>query len=550
MLQFVPNQLLRLGLLHQQRGEFQQAEAVFRQVLAQDPNHPRALHLLGMVLGQTGNTEAAVELVRRAMALDPQDHKMYNNLGNWLRELGRFDEAIPVLREAVRLAPGSSLARFNLALALQHGGELDEAIGALREALRLSPDEPSIHSDLIFLLQCHPEHCAQALREELAIWRRHHADPLRKYMQPHTNDRSPDRPLRIGYVSPDFRDHVVAWNILPLIEHHDPRQFSVFCFAELAAPDVVTDRFRSRATDFQIITGRSDQEVADLIRAGKIDILVDLALHTVSNRLLVFARKPAPVQVTFAGYPGSTGLDTIDYRLTDPHLDPPGQDDSIYSEASVRLPDSFWCYTPPAETHPVNDLPALSTGHVTFGCLNSYRKVNTSLLKLWARVLQAVPSARLTMLAPLGTPQLALELMAAQGIAAHRLSFQKMRPRHKYLELYHDIDIGLDTHPYNGHTTSLDSFFMGVPVITRVGDTVVGRAGVSQLMNLGLPELIAHNEEQFVEIAAALAADLPRLAALRRNLRPRMQASPLMDAPRFARNIENAYRGMWRRWCV
>ena len=550
VLQLAPEQLLKLGQYHQERRELSLAEETYRQVLTACPNHVPDLRLLGYLLGQTGHKEAGVEFIRRAIALDPQDPRMYTDLGVWLADLQRFDEAIAAHRMVIRLVPASAIAHYNLAAALDANGELDQALDALRKALRLSHGKPSIHSGLIFWLQFHPVHGAKLLREELAAWSRTHADPLKAFIRPHTNERSPDRPLRIGYVCADFRDHCLGRYLLPLFEQHDPRQFQVYCFSDVTTPDAMTEKFRGLAQGFQTIAGRSDQEAAELIRATAIDILVDTTLHMVFNRLLVFARKPAPVQATFAAYPGSTGLDTIDYRLTDPYLDPPGQDDSIYCETSVRALDSFWCYDPHSEVLPVNDLPALSTGHVTFGCLNAFRKVNTPLLQLWAEVLHAVPASRLLMLAPLGSRQRVVEFMATQGLAANRFAFSNYLARREYLALYHDIDIGLDTHPYNGHTTSLESFFMGVPVITRVGDRVVGRAGFSQLMNLGLPELVAHSEAQFVQIAATLAADLPRLAALRHDLRPRMQASPLMDAGRFARNIEAAYRQMWRTWCA
>ena len=267
--------------------------------------------------------------------------------------------------------------------------------------------------------------------------------------------------------------------------------------------------------------------------------------------MLVFARQPAPVQVTFAGYPGTTGLSTIGYRLTDPYLDPPGLYDCCYSEESIRLPDSFWCYDPLDREPPVNSLPAAEKGYITFGCLNNFCKVNPVVLQLWARVLRAVDRSRLIILADKGIHrQHARKLLEDEGVAPDRVTFVGKQPHPLYLKYYHEIDIGLDTVPYNGHTTSLDSAWMGVPVVTLVGSTVVGRAGLSQLMNLGLPELIASSPEQYVQIAAELARDLPRLGRLRATLRERMEASPLMDAARFTRNIEAAYREMWRRWCA
>jgi predicted O-linked N-acetylglucosamine transferase (SPINDLY family) len=266
---------------------------------------------------------------------------------------------------------------------------------------------------------------------------------------------------------------------------------------------------------------------------------------------LVFARKPAPVQVTWGAYPGTTGLETIDYRLTDAYLDPADSDVSCYAESSIRLPDSFWCYDPLSDEPAVSPLPALANGFITFGCFNNFCKVNEPTLRIWAQVLAAVGSARLMLLAPEGHARaFTLRVLEHGGITPERITFVSRRPsRRHYLEFYHLIDIGLDTAPYNGHTTSLDSYWMGVPVVTLAGPTIVGRAGVSQLQNLNLRELIAKTPEEFVSIVAELAGDMPRLAHLRSTLRQRLQASPLMDSRRFARNVEAAFRDMWRRWC-
>ena len=287
-----------------------------------------------------------------------------------------------------------------------------------------------------------------------------------------------------------------------------------------------------------------------MVRQDKIDILVDLALHSANNRLLAFARKPAPVQVTWCGYPGTTGLSTIDYRLTDPHLDPPGDNDSCYSEQSFRLPDTFWLYDPLIDPLPVNDLPALSNGFITFGCLNNFCKVNDGVLNLWANVLREVSRSRLLLMAPHGqTRDDILKKLKTHGIEEPRVEFANRQLRKYYFQSYNRIDLCLDTMPYNGHTTSLDACWMGVPTITLIGKTVVGRGGWSLLSNLRLTELAARTPEECIEITRQLAGNLPKLQELRSTLRERMQASPLMDGKRFARNLEEAFREMWRKWC-
>jgi protein O-GlcNAc transferase len=315
-------------------------------------------------------------------------------------------------------------------------------------------------------------------------------------------------------------------------------------------PDEFTALVQSAADVWRNTTGLTDREAAQLVRQDGIDILVDLTMHMRRTHLLLFARKPAPIQVTWLAYPGTTGLSAIDYRFTDPYLDPPGLFDQYYSEKSIRLPDTFWCYDPLKPDPFVQPLPAAQNGYITFGSLNNFCKTNATTFRLWAQVLRVVANSRLVVLADEGQHrERTLSVFEQEGIARERIEFVPRQSRHKYLETYHRIDIGLDSIPYNGHTTSLDAYWMGVPVVTLVGNTVVGRAGLSQLTNLGLVELIGHTPEQFVAIAGNLASDISRLSHLRNTLRPRLQTSPLMDAPRFARNIEAAYRRMWQSWC-
>ena len=533
------------------KGQIDEAIATFRQAIVLKPNYPEAHNNLGNALRDKGQLDEAVAACREAIALEPDYAEAHYNLGNALRDKGQLDEAIATFRQAIVLKPELPEAHSNLGNALRDEGRLDEAIAAYRQAINLKPNDSETHSNLLLTLNYYPGFETRVIAGEERCWNQQHAEPLRQFIQPHRNDCSPDRRLRIGYVSPDFREHVVGYNVLPLLTCHDRDHLEIFCYAEVAHPDTLTERFRASAQHWRSTVGLTDEQFAAQIREDQIDILVDLALHTAHNRLLVFARKPAPVQVTFAGYPGSTGLRTIDYRLSDPYLDPPGMGESLSSEQALRLPHSFWCYDPlDCSDLSVNELPSRANGFITFGCLNNFCKINDAVLRLWARILHAVPSSRLLLLAPEGSPrQHALDVLGLEGDIHERIEFVSYQPRRKYLELYHHIDLGLDTLPYNGHTTSLDSFWMGVPVVTLVGQTIVGRAGLSQSMNLNLPELIAHTPEQYVQIAAGLANDLPRLHELRSTLRARTEQSTLMDAPRFARDIEAAYRQMWQHWC-
>jgi predicted O-linked N-acetylglucosamine transferase (SPINDLY family) len=539
-----------LGNTLTSQGELAEAILCYRHALQLKPDHALAHNNLGNVLMDQGQLAEAVACYQRALQLRPDYAEAHCNLGGALRQEDRTDEAIEALRKALSLHPDLVVAYSHLAAAHKDRGELDEALACCERALALQSDNPALDSNRVYALLFHPGHDASAILQEHRRWAERHARPLLHRAAPHENDPSPDRRLRIGYVSPDFRDHVVGRNVLPLLRQHDHAGFEVFCYADVARPDPLSDLFRSCADCWRDVRGHSDEQLAGLVRRDRIDLLIDLTLHMSHNRLLVFARKPAPVQVTFAGYPGTTGLEAIDYRLTDPYLDPPGLSDAAYVEQSVRLPQSFWCYDPLTGEPGVAPLPASARGFVTFGCLNNFCKVNEAVLRLWARVLRAVPGSRLLLRSPHGSHRRRVgEVLCQEGVGSDRLAYLDRLPREQYLRAFHGIDIGLDTFPYNGHTTSLDSFWMGVPVVTLVGQAAVGRAGFCQLWHLGLPELAAESVEQFVEVAAELARDLRRLAALRSGLRDRMERSPLMDAVGFARGIESVYRELWRRWC-
>ena len=342
---------------------------------------------------------------------------------------------------------------------------------------------------------------------------------------------------------------MVGRNLLPLFQRHDPRSFEIFCYSGVARPDKLTDEFRRHARHWRLTVGVSDEAFSDKIRRDGVDILVDLTQHLAGNRLPVFARQPAPAQVSFAGYPESAGVEAIEHRITDRYLEARVAKERPGEKERVHLIDSFWCYDPCGAEVEVNPLPALEGKAVTFGSLGNFAKVNEPVLKLWARVLVAVKDSHLLMWSPAGSHRArTLEILRNEGVEARRVEFVAFLPRRKYLELYHRLDVVLDTFPYNGHTTSLDALWMGVPVVSLAGKTPVSRAGLSQLTNLGLPELVARSEEAYLKIAVELAGDFPRLTELRSTLRDRMKNSVLMDAPRFARQVEQAYREIWRAW--
>jgi predicted O-linked N-acetylglucosamine transferase (SPINDLY family) len=554
-------------------GQMDEAERLANRLLAVAPGHPDLLNLLGLIASRRGDLEAAVEHFERAIAARPDFPPYHSNLSVLLSALGRSGLAADAAAKAIALDPQYVEAHFNLSIALAEGERLDEALAAYRkvialqrehyvawvqmgnvlkrqgrmgaalaawrQAVALQPQDADAHGVLVQNLRYDPGYDAGAIASEEALWQARHAAALRPRTPERRADRDPGRRLRIGYVSPDFRDHVVGLNVLPLFEAHDRERFEIFCYSGVTRPDAVTERFRVLADHWRDTAGMSDDALAETIRRDGVDVLVDLALHTAGNRLPVFARQPAPVQVSFAGYPGGTGLATIGHRISDRYLE------GSESPEGVSLIPSFWCYTALATPLEISPLPARAQGRITFGCLNQCWKVNEPVLRLWARVLRRVGDARLVLNSPAGSHrQESLATFAREGIAEERIAFLPRLPRLQYLESYRRLDLVLDTFPYNGHTTSLDAFWMGVPVVTLPGPTIVSRAGLSQAMNLGLPELVAHSEEDFVRIAVDLAHDLPRLEEMRRTLRERMQRSVLMDAPGFARGIEEAFRAM------
>jgi predicted O-linked N-acetylglucosamine transferase (SPINDLY family) len=539
-----------LGNALKGKGKLAEAVTCFRKVLDAKPDDAEVHNNLGLTLKEQGMLVEAVACYRTALQLQPSFAIALNNLGNALRSQGNLDDAVSSYRQALQLRPNYSLVYCNLGNALKDQGQLEAAITCFRRALELDPKCMPAQSSLTFATPFCQGYDTKSNGEEARRWHQQFAQALAHEIRPHPNDRSIDRRLRIGYVSPNFRNHCQAFFTTPLLSSHDHEAFEIVCYSDVVCPDETTARLREHADGWHEIVDLTDEQVAQRVRQDQIDVLVDLTMHLDGSRLLVFARKPAPVQVCWLAYPGTTGLATIDYRLTDPQLDPPGVFDRFYSEESVRLPDTFWCYDPLTDNPAVSSLPALSNGYVTFGCLNNFCKVNVEVLRLWAKVLKSVDRSQLLLMCPGGScRERVCDIFRTEGIARERVSFVAFQPRAQYLQLYEKIDIGLDTFPANGHTTSLDAFFMGVPVVTLVGDTVLGRAGLSQLKNLNLLQLAAASRDQFVQTAADLAGDLPRLRELRETLRERMRTSPLMDAPRFAKNLESSYRWMWQRWC-
>jgi predicted O-linked N-acetylglucosamine transferase (SPINDLY family) len=561
-------------------GDLDGAEALYRQAIEEFPNNPDARHLLGVIAHQRGNNHEALGLILHAIDQNPNYSAYHGNLGVVWMALGRFHRAADAFRNSARLDPRNEGVHISLERALAaageyelavaacqalidlnpnhaeaHGdlgvcyenlGDLDRAIAAYRQALRLNPKMPGVHSNLIFAMERHEADDAKAIFAEQKEWNRIHAQPLRHLIKPLKLRPMRDRKLRIGWVSPDFRQHVVARCLLPVFRKFDRGQFENFCYYNYDRSDPTTAAIRSAVDQWRDIDALNDDQTADLIRDDGIDVLVDLALHSGKNRLPVFARKPAPVQVCYLGYCGSTGLETMDFRISDSHLDPPDAGTPFYSEKTVRLSGSYLCYSPDAGTPEISAPPAIRNGFVTFACLNSPCKISTQAVDLWGRILNAVAGSRLIIHASWPQRRRGIsDRLKSAGINPGRLEFVAREPWPQYMATYSRVDIALDTFPCGAGIMAGDALYMGVPMVTLCGSRAVGRMCSSILLNIGHPELIARTPEQYVKIAAGLAADVSRLGELRAGLRGRLESSPVMNCTAIAKELQDILKKIY-----
>ena len=543
--------MVNLANLQLNQGEWEQALALCQRAVAVQPDFALAHFNLGNIHHSQKKSRQAIAAYREALRLEPNHPETYNNLSVVFNEMNRPDSALEICRRGLEVAPGFGSIYANMAIALHSQGRGDEAIDACRKAVALRPGDAAEYSNLLYSLNFHSGYDSPTLFGEHLEWARRYAEPLTVQAAPHANDRTRDRRLRIGYLSPYFRQHAVNYFTEPMLAAHDHEQFEIFCYADAHGGDAATDRLKKSADHWREVTYRSDEQVARQVREDGIDILVDLTGHIGNNRLLVFARKPAPIQVTYIGYQNTTGMTAMDYRITDALADPPGLTDAFYTEKLVRLPRSFFCYRPPDDSPPPTPLPALGNGYVTFGSFNKFAKVTPQTIAAWLKILVRLPESRLLVLAHRGgaLEQRLRRLAAEQGIDPARIELCEQRPHGEYMRLIQRADIALDPFPFNGHTTTCDSIWVGVPVVALQGDSYVSRFGGSVLANVGLEHLIATSVDGYIETAVELARGLKQLAHLRAELRPRMARSALLDFVGFTRHLERAYRQMWINWC-
>ena len=576
---------LRAALDHQQSGRLAEAEAIYRALLRAVSPHADVMHLLASNLMLQRRHHEAIALLERVISLQPQSAEACYNLGGALNALGKYERAAQCFEKALDLRPDFAEALSSLGNTLTAAGRLDEAELSYRSALELRPDfaeavynlgnllhlvgriaeaiecyrsaftfKPSFvaaHSNYVYALNFDPGWEPQQVFEEHLAWARSHAEPLQRFIPHHANEAVPGRRLRIGYVSPNFRNHAAAYFFEPVLACHDARQFQIFCYSDVLQADEYTARLKQFSGEWRECAHLTDDELAERILQDKIDILVDLTGHTERNRLLVFARKPAPIQVTWNGYANTTGMSAMDYRITDALADPPGMTEHLHTEQLIRMPDVYMVFRAPDDSPAINDLPAAQSGRVTFGSFNALSKITSQVVQAWSRILSSVPGARLVMATvPAGrTRDRMAAMFTANGVDPSRVELCGRLPLHEFLALHRRADIALDAFPFSGTTTTCHSLWMGLPVVTLAGRSHASRVGVSMLTNVGLTGMIANSVDEYVKIASGLAQDLDRLNPLRRGLRDRMLNSPLTDARRFTRHLEDCLRQNWAGWC-
>ncbi len=538
---------LREAVEHFHANRLVDAESICRKVLQENPAQPHALHLLGKIALRCNHAQAGAKLIERAASA-------FNDRGAELNLSGDISGAEAAYRLAIELNPNLVNALTNLANNLRDQAQLDESIALSRRAMESDPHDREAWRSLLYAMHLRGTDTPESILRQNRQWATRNADALAQNSS-WPNTREPDRRLRVGYVSRDLNGQPVGQFLLPLLERHDRSQFEVTCYSDTPQEDETTCLLRAAARTWHSISHLDDASVAALIQRDEIDILVDLEGHTFGNRLLVFARRPAPVQVSWLGYPGTTGLTTIDYRITDAQADPPGETETFHTEQLHRLDQAFLCYRAPAQAPPVGESCAGRDQCVTFGSFNYLAKLAPSTLRLWARILSAVAGSKLLIKSPVlvdsGVRKRFWEMAAQHGIAGDRLNLLGYeRSVRGHFEQYSRVDIALDPIAYNGTTTTWGKMWMGVPVISLAGRTHASRVGVSLLTHARKSEWIAKDQDEYVALASGLAADSESRKQIRHTLREQLQSSPLMDETAFASSMERAYRKMWNAWCA
>ena len=534
------------------KGRNEEAIRAYQVAIRLNPDYAEAYLNLALTLKSAGHMPEAIASYRRAVLLKPTWAQAHYHLGNAYSLVHQLHHAQISLREALHLDPANAKAHTNLGSVLMKMGQLPEAISEFRAGIKLDPHDAHNHSNLILAASYSSDNPA-AMREECQRWHDAHGRRNVGTKCAHGNIKNPARRLRVGYVSADFRQHAAAYWIEPLLAGHQHGTLDIYCYCNSHQSDHVTAKLKKYAFAWVPCVGLDDAALAARIRQDQIDILVDLSGHTSGNRLLVFALQPAPIQVSWFGFPVSTGLSTINYRFTDEWQDPTGLSEQYYSEELIRLPRFYAAFRPDERAAPIGTCPAERNGHITFASLNSLSKLSPSILEIWADLLLHLPNSRLLFQADgLDNAEVRKPVTAvfvARGVSASRLTFRGWTSLEDYLRVGNEVDIALDSYPFNGGVTSCHTLWMGLPLVSLSGKSAASRVGRGILSQLGLTDWIAEAPDQYRAIAVQLAKDPVVLAHLRLTLRSRMQAAGLLDGDALAQRVEGQYKSIWAQWC-
>ncbi len=567
------------------RGKLENAIERCESLHRQYSEHPRVIHALGLLKYRSGSLDEGEKLIRKALQLKPDYVDAHYNLGRILHLSMRNDEAEEIFRAGIALAPDDPKQLFSLATILTGQHHYREALDICQKVLEIKPSLPEVygqigniklslgevedalehfkkelkrssnhttHSCILFALNLIPGISQKDIYSESIAWGKQHTSWIGKSLRGYFNQPAPSRRLRIGYVSGDFRKHPVGYHIHLLLESYDKGNFEVYLYDTCPLKEQMTSELANLADHYRSIALMSDDKAEKIIRRDGIDILVDLSGHTGMHRLMLFARRPAPIQATWIGYFNTTGMETMDYFIGD-HITNPPEEDHLYAETVIRLPDNRFCYKPQSYAPDVSSSPAMKNGYITFGSFNGIHKISYDVINMWSNVMKAIPGSRFILklvFADVGVKDRIYKLFEDCGITKERIEIRNKSPHAEMLAEYGDIDISLDTFPFNGGITTCESLWMGVPVIALAGTIPIGRQSKAYLQTIGHPEWVAESSEEYVAIAANLASDVVRLDGSRKNLRQQMAISPLCDGKRFATNLESVYREMWKKWCA
>lgn len=543
-----PQALFEQGRMLADQKRYQEAEQVFRRVISIDPNHHQAMYCLGIVLSDQGHWPQATEVYAEVVRMRPDLPEAYQAMAVTLRYCNRITESIVALEKALQLRPDFTLALQSYGSVLAEAGRIEEGIEVWRRGLRINPNQPDFRSNIAYTLSMVDGVTRADLWREHRAWAEHHAKKASEEMQlakAHGSLAGDRRKIRIGYISPDLRLHSVCYFLIPLLESHDKERFEIYCYSDVSNPDQTTLKIQQLSDHWRDVLGKPSVQVHRIIQEDQIDILIDLAGHTMGNRMELFGLRAAPIQASWLGYPETTGLPTVDYKIADRIVYPESQDGKYSSEQILRLPNGYHCYLAPPGCPDVSDLPAKRNGYITFGSFSSLAKLTPSTVGLWSEVLKQVPDSKLLLKARQLSDSTVRDrycsMFAACGIPRSRLRLEvAIAETIEHLGFYKEIDIALDTYPYNGTTTLCEGLWMGVPPVSLCGGVPASRVGASLLHSLGMVDWVAESPEEFVAIAKSKSLDIDGLAALRMGLRDRFAQSTLGSPKRFALEFESA----------